>query len=316
MSELPASAQGASWWRTLRGYQGRNLWFAAFVAPFLLGLLVFVYIPIAWSAYLSFFDARNTINPTRFVGLENYRYLLTDPLFQNSLLVFIAFAGFIVPLTYVCSLGLALLLNGLTWGQAFFRSAFFIPTACSYVIAAMIWRLSFFNGARFSLANQLVRSAGGDNVNWLGGTNYWYWLVLVSLRLWLQVGFYMILLIAGLNRIPTDTYEAAALDGATGWRTLLYITLPQLRASTVAVLMLLLIGAFQAFDEFYNLLGSISGYPPYARPPLVHLYLISLGGQQQDLGLGGAGTMIVTALIVFFGLTQNWLVTRADRRAG
>ncbi len=316
MSQLPASAQGASWWRTLRGYQGRNLWFAAFVAPFSLGLLVFVYIPIAWSAYLSFFDARNTINPTRFVGLENYRYLLTDPLFQNSLLVFIAFAGFIVPLTYVCSLGLELLLNGLTWGQAFFRSAFFIPTACSYVIAAMIWRLSFFNGARFSLANQLVRSAGGDNVNWLGGTNYWYWLVLVSLRLWLQVGFYMILLIAGLNRIPTDTYEAAALDGATGWRTLRYITLPQLRASTVAVLMLLLIGAFQAFDEFYNLLGSISGYPPYARPPLVHLYLISLGGQQQDLGLGGAGTMIVTALIVFFGLTQNWLVTRADRRAG
>ncbi len=316
MSQLPASAQGASWWRTLRGFQGRNLWFAAFVAPFVLGLLVFVYIPIAWSAYLSFFDARNTINPTRFVGLQNYRYLLTDPLFQNSLLVFIAFAGFIVPLTYVCSLGLALLLNGLTWGQAFFRSAFFIPTACSYVIAAMIWRLSFFNGARFSLANQLVRGAGGDNVNWLGGTNYWYWLVLVSLRLWLQVGFYMILLIAGLNRIPTDTYEAAALDGATGWRTLRYITLPQLRASTVAVLMLLLIGAFQAFDEFYNLLGSISGYPPYARPPLVHLYLISLGGQQQDLGLGGAGTMIVTALIVFFGLTQNWLVTRADRRAG
>lgn len=299
----------------LCGHQGRNLWFALFVTPFVVGLAMFVYIPIAWSAYLSFFEARNTVHPTKFVGFENYTYLLGDKLFRQSLLTFIAFAAFIVPLTYVCSLGLALLLHGLKGGQAFFRSVFFLPTAVSYVIAAMIWRLAFFSGTRFGFANSLLRQFGGEDVNWLGGTNYWYWLVIVSLRLWLQVGFYMILLIAGLNRIPTDTYEAAAIDGASGWRLLRHITLPQLRTSTVAVLMLLLIGAFQAFDEFWNTLGSMTGgYPPYARPPLVHLYLISIGGSQQDLGVGGAGTMIITALIVFFGLLQNWLAGWSERK--
>lgn len=300
-------------WRRLRGHQGRNLWFAAFVAPFLVGLLMFVYIPILWSAYLSFFEARNTVNPTRFVGWDNYAYLLQDRLFLNSLLVFCVFAIFIVPLTYVCSLGLALLLNNLKWGQAFFRSVFFIPTAVSYVIAAIIWRFGFFSGARFGLINSWLRSFGLDPVNWLGGGNNLYWIALVSVRLWLQVGFYMILFIAGLNRIPVETYEAASLDGASGWRMLRWITLPQLRPTTLAVLMLLLINAFQAFDEFYNMLGSIGSYPPYGRPPLVHLYLIAFGGGQQDLGVGGAGTMILTTIIVTFGLAQNWVLNRGDR---
>lgn len=299
--------------KRLRGHQGRNLWFLAFVAPFFFGLLIFVYVPILWSAYLSFFEARNTITPTKFVGLANYSQLLNDSLFINSLLVFIVFAIFIVPLTYVCSLGLALLLNGIKWGKAFFRSVFFIPTAVSYVIAAIVWRLVFFNNARFGFMNSLMRSLGGDNIAWLGGTNDLYWVALVSVRLWLQVGFYMILLIAGLNRIPESTYEAAALDGASGWRMLRYITLPQLKASSVAVIMLLLINAFQAFDEFYNMLGSIGSYPPYGRPPLVHLYLLSFGGGQQNLGLGGAGTMILASIIIVFSVAQSWLLNRTER---
>lgn len=301
-------------WQRLRGHQGRNLWFLVFVAPFFVGLTIFVYVPVAWSAYLSFFEARNTITPTKFVGWDNYRYLLHDQLFLDSLKVFVVFALFIVPLTYVCSLGLALLLDKPKWGQMFFRSVFFIPAAVSYVVAAIVWRLVFFNNARFGMLNSLIRSLGGEPVNWLGGGDGLYWVALVSVRLWLQVGFYMILLIAGLQRIPEDTYEAAALDGATGWRKLWYITLPQLRATSVAVIMLLLINAFQAFDEFYNMLGSIGSYPPYARPPLVHLYLISFGGGQQDLGIGGAGTMILAAIIVLFSLAQNWALGREERR--
>jgi multiple sugar transport system permease protein len=203
----------------------------------------------------------------------------------------------------------------LKWGQAFFRSVFFIPTAVSYVIAAIIWRFGFFSGARFGMINSFLRNFGVDPVNWLGGGNNLYWIALVSVRLWLQVGFYMILLIAGLNKIPQETYEAAALDGASGWRLLRWITLPQLKAASAAVIMLLLINAFQAFDEFYNMLGSIGSFPPYGRPPLVHLYLIALGGGQQDLGIGGAGTMILTALIVVFGVTQNWVLNRGERKA-
>ena len=312
MSAVPttptAPATRSGLWRRLRGPQGRNLWFLAFVAPFIVGLLLFVYIPIVWSAYLSFFEARNTVTPTRFVGWDNYRYLLNDRLFRDSLIVFVVFAVFIVPLTYVCSLGLALLLNGLKWGQAFFRSVFFIPTAVSYVIAAIIWRFGFFSGARFGMINSFLRNFGVDPVNWLGGGNNLYWIALVSVRLWLQVGFYMILLIAGLNKIPQETYEAAALDGASGWRLLRWITLPQLKAASAAVIMLLLINAFQAFDEFYNTLNTVGGYPPYARPPLVYLYLIAFGSGAQDLGIGSAGTMILTLVILVFSFLQNRLL--------
>ena len=297
----------------LRGRQDRNVWFWVFVGPFFVGLLIFVYIPILWSVYLSFFDARNTVTPTRFVGLGNYAYLLRDEAFLSSMATFTVFAVFIVPVTFAGSLALALLVNKARVAQAFFRSAFFLPTACSYVIAAMIWRLSFFNGARFGLFNTILRDLGFDNVNWLGGGNYLYWVVLVSLRLWLQVGFYMILFLAGLQRIPANTYEAAAIDGAVGWNVFRHITLPQLKATSVAVLLLVLISAFHAFDEFYNTLISVGGYPPFARPPLVYLYLISLGGGTQDLGLGSAGTIILTAVIAIVGVAQLKILSFGSR---
>jgi multiple sugar transport system permease protein len=303
--------------RRARRRPGQNpyLWFAIFVGPFLLGLLVFIYIPIIWSAYLSLFEARNTVAPTDFVGLRNYADMLSDPAFRSSLLTFTVFAMFIVPTTFAMSLGLALLLQNVGWGKAFFRSAFFLPTACSYVAAALIWRMSLFSGVRYGLMNTILGWFGHESIPWLSITKPpWYWLVLVTLRLWLQVGFYMVLLLAALQRIPPMLYEAAALDGATGWKSLRWITLPQLRATTAAVLLLLLINAYQAFDEFYNLLSSSSGYPPYARPPLVYLYNIALG-QGQDFGHGSAGALILTALIAIVTLIQGPLLGfgRKDR---
>ena len=289
-------------------------WFWVFVAPFLVGLIVFVYVPLLWSLALSLFDARNTVTPTRFVGLGNYAYLLGDRLFLSSLGTFVVFALFIVPVTFACSLGLALLLQRITVLRAFFRSVFFLPTAVSYVIASMVWRMSFFNGARFGLVNTLLTALGQPTINWLGGENDWYWFVLVSLRLWLQVGFYMILFIAGLNQIDPQLYEAAALDGANAWKRFWYVTFPLLRPTSVAVSMLLLFNAFQAFDEFYNTLNTAGGYPPYARPPLVYLYLITFGGGSQDLGVGSAGTMILTLVILVFSFLQNRLLSiGADR---
>jgi multiple sugar transport system permease protein len=166
------------------------------------------------------------------------------------------------------------------------------------VAASLIWKMSIFSGVRFGLANTVLRWFGADPVAWLSTAHPpWYWVVIVSVRLWLQAGFYMVLLLAGLQRIPGVLYEAAAVDGARpGWQTFRYITFPQLRATSVAVLLLLVINAFQSFDEFYNLLSSARGYPPYARPPLVYLYYVALG-QGQDLGVGSAGA-IVLALVI------------------
>ena len=289
---------------------GRAFWL--FVGPFAAGLLVFVYVPIGWSLLLSFFDARNTVTPSEFVGLRNYADMLTDEPFLRSLGTFSVFAVFIVPLTFVLALALALLVNQISFMKAFFRSVFFLPTACSYVVASLVWKLSIFNGVRFGLANTVLGWFGAEPVAWTVSTSPpWYWLVLVTLRLWLQLGFYLILFLAGLQRIPQHLYEAAWIDGASrGWQTLRYITLPQLRTTSVAVLLLLLIAAYQAFDEFYNVLGTDRGYPPFARPPLIYLYYTALGSGGQDFGHGSAGAVILTLLIAGVTLLQGRVITR------
>ncbi|MFE6667478.1 carbohydrate ABC transporter permease [Streptomyces sp. NPDC057697] len=291
--------------RRLLGPQNRYLWFWVFVGPFAAGLALFTYVPLLWSVWLSFFDAHNTVTPTDFVGLDNYTAILGDPAFTSSLVTFVVFSLFIVPATYGLSLALALMVARLRLAQAFFRSVFFLPTACSYVVAAMIWKLSIFNGVRFGLANTVLGWFGGSDVAWLSTTSPpWYWLVIVTVRLWLQSGFYMVILLAGLQRIPRTLYEAAAVDGARpGWQVFRYITFPQLRATSVAVILLLVINAFQAFDEFYNLLSTARGYPPYARPPLVYLYYLALG-QGQDLGLGSAGAVILALIIAVVAVVQ------------
>src|SRR4051794_32170066 len=196
--------------RRPKGIAGNTLWFWLFVGPFVIGLLVFSYLPIIWSLVFSFFEAYNTVTPSKFVGVSNYVDMLTDHNFVSSLGTFTVFAIFIVPLTFVLSLALALLVNQVKIARAFFRSVFFLLTACSYVVASLIWKLSIFNGVRFGLANTVLGWLGIENIAWLSTVAPpWYWIPIISVRLWLQLGFYMILFIAGLQRINPSLYEAA-----------------------------------------------------------------------------------------------------------
>ncbi|MGI5379133.1 carbohydrate ABC transporter permease [Streptomyces sp. CA-251387] len=289
--------------RGLRANSTFNFWL--FTGPFLIGLVIFVFVPIGWSLYLSFFEARFTVTPSEFVGFDNYRQILTDTDFRNSLVTFTVFAAFIVPTTWALSLGLALLVNRLRFMRAFFRSVFFLPTAVSYAAAALIWKMSIFNGVRFGMANTFLGWFGIENIAWLGNPDPpWYWLVIVTVRLWLQSGFYMILFLAALQNIPKELYEAASIDGAKpGWQTFRYITLPQLRATSTAVVLLLLIAAYQAFDEFFILLGKAT----WGMPPLVELYKMALG-ENQNYGAGSAGALVLTALICLVTLFQGKLM--------
>src|SRR5947209_18180713 len=163
--------------------------FWSFVGPLVLGLVVFVYIPIIWSIILSFSQARATVTPTSFVGFANYAHMLSDPEFIRALVTFTIFAIFIVPTTFVFSLILALLVNNIKFAQGFFRSVFFLPTACSYVLASIVWKMSIFNGLFYVLANAINHLFGHDPISWIATANPpWYWLVLVTVRLWLQLG--------------------------------------------------------------------------------------------------------------------------------
>jgi multiple sugar transport system permease protein len=285
-----------------RRIKGGRLWFWVFLGPFLIGMAIFIYLPIIWSAILSLFDAVGTVTPNKFVGLGNYKTMFQDQAFVHSLWVFTIFAVIIVPVTFALSLGLAMLVNRVAHFRAFFRSVFFIPMACSYVLASIIWKMSLFNGVRFGLANTVIGWFGHDPIPWISTISPpWYWLVLVTVRLWLQSGFYMILFLAALQNIDSNLYEAAFVDGASpGWKVFRHITFPLLRATSVGVLLLLLINAYQAFDEFYNIVGTV----PYARPPLVYLYSISLG-TQQNFGLGSAGSLILAAIIAVVTIIQG-----------
>jgi multiple sugar transport system permease protein len=286
--------------------QKTALVFWGFVGPLILGLIVFFYIPILWGIVLSFSDARATITPTRFVGLQNYIQMLSDPDFIHSLLTFGIFALIIVPTTFACALGLALLVNSIKIAQAFFRSVFFLPTACSYVLASIVWKMSIFNGTFYGLANSVLHIFGIAPVVWISSpTPPWYWLVLATVRLWLQLGVYMIIFIAGLQDIPRELYEAAFVDGAKrGWQTFWGITFPLLRNASVSILLLNVIAAFQAFDEFFNIMTG--GNVILARPPLV--YLLQVAMTDQNYGAGSAGGMILALIIIIFSLVQGKLL--------
>jgi multiple sugar transport system permease protein len=296
------------WWR-------RTKWeatfaFLVFISPMIIGLAVFTFTPIVWGLLISFSEARNTVSIGTWIGWDNYHAVLSDPQFRRSLRTIVIFAIFIVPITFFIALGIAVLVNSINIGRSFFRSVFFIPTAISYVIASVIWKMGIFSGVPSGFANMVIYWFGNDNViAWIGETNPpYYWLVLVSLRVWLQVGFYMIIFLAGLQEIDKSLYEAAYVDGGKpGWKTFWTITFPLLRNTSIAVLLLNFIAAFQAFDEFINILsgaGSTANLS-LARPPLVYLYQVAIS--QQDYGRGSAGAFILTAIIIAITLIQGRL---------
>lgn len=289
-----------------RQSQKTTLVFWCFVGPLILGLLVFFFIPIIWGVILSFSQAHSTLTPTGFAGFSNYQAMLSDPYFVGSLGTFFIFALFIVPTTFFCALGLALLVNSVRIGQGFFRLIFFLPTACSYVLASIIWKMNIFNGTYYGLANQVLQGFHLPPVDWIfTASPPLYWIVLVTVRLWLQLGLYMIIFIAGLQEIPRELYEAAAVDGVTsGWKRFIYITFPLLRNASISIMLLNVIAAFQAFDEFFNIMSN--GNAILARPPLVYLYSIALTGG--NYGYGEAGAIILTLIIVCFTLLQGRLL--------
>lgn len=282
--------------------------FVVLTAPMVLGLGLFKYLAIGWSFLISFNDARGTLSIGHWVGFDNYVFLLKDDAFRSSLWMIVMFTAFIVPVTFAASLALAVGVNSVRRGRAFLRTTFLLPVAVSYVAASLMWKMALFNGLPSGIANTLGALFGMEPKAWLSDTAPpLYWIVIVTLRLWLQVGLYMILFLAGLQSIPVHLYEAAALDGAGRWQKFRHITLPMLRNTSVAILLLILIAAFQAFDEFFNLFntGQAGNASAPVRPPLVYLYDSAMG--DQNYGVGSAGAFILTLLIVAVTLLQGRL---------
>ena len=224
-----------------------------FVAPALLVIGVFFFLPVLGALALSFTDfdiyALADLRNLRFVGLSNYFQLLTSPSFWHALGNTLYFVVIGVPLSLGVSLGTALLLNSrLVWFKAFFRTALFAPVVTTLVAVAVIWRYLF--NTHYGLLNYALGALGIPRVDWLGDP-HWAMPAIIVFAVWKNFGYNMIILLAGLQSIPGELYEAARLDGASAWRQFRFITLPMLAPVLAMVGILTVAGYFQLFAEPY-----------------------------------------------------------------
>jgi sn-glycerol 3-phosphate transport system permease protein len=271
---------------------------AAFVA-------LFTAWPVLLSIYQSFFRQRMTIarfrEPT-FIGFGNYVELFTDPYFiqviKNTLIYVIG----TVPISIMLGFLFSLLVNRKVKGVGIFRLAFFHPMVMPMVSAATIWLFLFTPD--YGLFNTALRFLGYSGPeNWTGNPNLALLSVMI-VAIWKNAGYYMIFYLAGLQNIPQNVYEAAALDGANGWQTLWRITFPLLRRTTVFIITVAFIDAFRTIDHIFVL---TSGGPSRASTVL----LFELWDQRfgnQDIGIAAAITVIFILVLLAFTIT-NFMVS-------
>ena len=224
-----------------------------FVAPALLVIAVFFFLPVVAAFLISLTDfdiyALADLANLRFVGLGNYLKLLQTPLFWQALGNTLYFVGAGVPLSIAASLGAALLLHSrLTRFKPFFRTALFAPVVTTLVAVAVIWRYLF--NTRYGLLNYALGGLGIDPIDWLGDP-HWAMPAIILFAVWKNFGYNMIIFLAGLQSIPDELYEAARIDGASVWRQFASVTLPMLSPVVMLVGILTIAGYFQLFAEPY-----------------------------------------------------------------
>ena len=231
-------------------YERAHLWPLLFLFPTIVGLLVFRLVPIFWSFALSFAEWQIFDTPT-FAGLSNYIDIFTSP---TTLRIFVVQAGFTamyVPGSVILALGLAVILNSGLRGMAFFRGAFFLPYITSTVAVTLVWRWIF--STRFGLLNNALDWFGIDqNPAWLADPMFALPAVAI-VSIWKDAGFYMLLLLAGLQTINSEYYDAAKVDGATAWQRFRKITVPLLSRSLFFVIIIALIRSTQTFEITFAL---------------------------------------------------------------
>lgn len=270
-----------------------------FVTPALLVIGVFFVVPIlaAFVISLTDFDIYAVADPKnlRFVGLRNYVRVLGAPLFWQALGNTAYFVVVGVPLSIVVSLGAALLLNArLTRWRPLFRTALFAPVVTTLVAVAVIWR--YLLHTRYGFFNYALSSIGIDPIDWLGNPR-WAMPAIILLAVWKNFGYNMIILLAGLQTIPDELYEAARIDGASMWRQFRHVTIPMLAAILVMVSILTIAGYFQLFAEPYVM---TQGGPLQSTVSVLYL-MYEEGFKWWNLGSASAVAFLLALLI--FGVT-------------
>lgn len=289
----------------LRPLGRERIWLLVLLAPTLVGLLFGALGSVLATLGISLLDW-DLITPPTFAGLDNYTGLLDDSLFQRALVTTIRFSAMYVPGTILLSLFVALLLNRKLRGLSFFRTVYFLPTVSSAVAVGLVW--SWIYGKNTGLLNYVIERLGGQGVNWLGSNNALASVTLVNI--WGAIGTGMVIFLAGLQAIPRDYYEAAALDGANEWEQFWRITLPLLTPSIFFQTIITTVNAFQAFEYIYILTRGANGA---SNTPTLVFSIYRNGFNFFRMGTASAQAVVLALLIfvltlVYFRLERRWVV--------
>lgn len=280
-------------------------WAAVFVLPLFAGVLVFYLWPIVRNLWFSFTEW-GPFGGAEWVGLQNYRELITDQALYRSILntfVYTAMLTLGIPI----AVGFAALLNrpGLRF-VLLFRMAFFLPYVAMPAAISMVWRI-IYNG-NYGVLNFVLGLVGIDGPNWLS-TEWVALFAVAAVGVWSALGFNLIVLSAGMKGIPPEMYEAAELDGASRWRQFTSITVPLLTPSLFFVVVISVVNGFQVFDLFYAMMGTANPVMPQTQPVVYYFFSNIEGG---DKGYAAAIGLVMLVLVglftaIQFRLQRKWV---------
>ncbi|MBN1260660.1 MAG: sugar ABC transporter permease [Anaerolineae bacterium] len=286
----------------------RERWAYFFISPWIIGFLAFTLIPILATLAFSFTDYNPVVpEETTFIGLRNYGTLLTDSKVGTSLMVTVRYAILAIPVTFAFGLGLALLVNNKhLLGKSGFRTLFYMPSMIPVVAGALIW--AGVMNTQTGWVNLGLGLVGIKGPDWLNSTR-WIYPALVLIGLW-GIGNLMLTLLAGLQGVPNELYEAAEIDGANQAQQFWYITMPMISPVIFYNLTLMLIGAFKYFDLAYVLKNGTGG--PVDATLFYNLNLFKNAFNYNLMGYGSALAWVLLVIvlvltILLFSSSNRWV---------
>jgi len=260
-------------------------------------LTIFIFIPILFSFFISFFDWELMARHQKFVGIHNYVEIFGDKIFYKSMLNTVLYTLGVVPVQTILALFLAFVMNQKMKGRSFFRTAFYIPAVTSSVVTSIIFVAIY---SKEGLLNSLLGNLGIGANDWL--TNPKTALIsIMMLNIWTTSGYFMVSFLAGLQNIPDSLYEAAKLEGASQRQQFWNITVPMVRPVTYFVIVMGLIGCFQVFDQVFVM---SEGGPNNATTTLSY-FVYQNGFKYFRLGYGAAAAIVLAGIIMIVTVIQK-----------
>lgn len=287
-----------------RGRFGNGVWGWVFSLPGLILLTGFLIVPFGLAIYLSFTNQRLASPlPVELIGLRNYTRVLSDPDFWRAFGNNMLFAAIVVPIQTALALWMATLVNQKIRGSKFFRAVFFLPVVTVLSVTAIVWFLLY--DPENGLINGFLGfiSFGAIESDWLQSTTMALPAIML-MSIWQGAGFQMIILLAGLQDIPQELYEAASIDGATKWEQFRYVTIPQLRNTLLFVITVTTILAFRLFDQIW---ATTRGGPLNATNTMM-VELVTVGYERKQIAQASAIAVIFFIVVLTLTLLQRVVI--------